>query len=433
MTIIPTDILSITPLRLVLCVMMLCCIGMTGVQAADYAGATTNEATDINDTIDLFVQEGSNYIKIEPRHLPATIYYLPDSAFGPIPSAVLVAGDTLVAALQLADCQMQWQWEVAESAEAKVIEIAAKENARIVVCPYVCHTTYSDTIAVVCGGMEWGGEWRAQTGDYTLTYTNAGGCDSVRTLHLTVNNPTSSDTVAVVCGGMEWGGEWRAQTGDYTLIYTNAGGCDSVRTLHLTVNNAQPTDTAATAWDSFAWYGKTYAQTGDYTVEKIDANGCDYTHTLHLTIRTTSVQYEHVNACDSMEVKGEMITTSGEWLMDTIYTDDGNRVLNYLVVTMGETYYGTSTLTACNQYESASGKIFTESGIYTDTVPQFDGCEAIITLHLTIENCNGSDDNNDEAIEDILVHQQADKIVENGHIYILRKEEKYTILGNKIQ
>jgi hypothetical protein len=280
--------------------------------------------------------------------------------------------------------------------------------------------------------MEWGGEWRAQTGDYTLTYTNAGGCDSLRTLHLTVNNPTSSDTAAVVCGGMEWGGEWRAQTGDYTLIYTNAGGCDSVRTLHLTVNNAQPTDTAATAWDSFAWYGKTYAQTGDYTVEKIDANGCDYTHTLHLTIRTTSVQYEHVNACDSMEVKGEMITTSGEWLMDTIYTDDGNRVLNYLVVTMGETYYGTSTLTACNQYESASGKIFTESGIYTDTVPQFDGCEAIITLYLTIENCNGSGDD-DEAIEDILVHQQADKIVENGHIYILRKEEKYTILGNKIQ
>ena len=384
MTIIPTYILSISPLRVVLSVMMLCCIAMTSVQAADYAGAATNEATDINDTVDLFVQEGSNYIKIEPRHLPATIYYLPDSAFGPIPSAVLVAGDTLAAALQLADCQMQWQWEVAESAEAKVIEIAAKENARIVVYPYVCHTTYSDTIAVVCGGME-------------------------------------------------WGGEWRAQTGDYTLIYTNAGGCDSVRTLHLTVNNAQPTDTAATAWDTFAWYGKTYAQTGDYTVEKIDANGCDYTHTLHLTIHTTSVQYEHVNACDSMEVKGEMITTSGEWLMDTIYTDDGNRVLNYLVVTMGETYYGTSTLTACNQYESASGKIFTESGIYTDTVPQFDGCEAIITLNLTIENCNGSDDDNDEAIEDILVHQQADKIVENGHIYILRKEEKYTILGNKIQ
>ena len=432
MTIIPTDILSISPLRVVLSVMMLCCIAMTSVHAADYAGATTNEATDINDTIDLFVQEGSNYIKIEPHHLPATIYYLPDSAFGPIPSAVLVAGDTLAAALQLADCQMQWQWEVAESAEAKVIEIAAKENARIVVYPYVCHTTYSDTIAVVCGGMEWGGEWRAQTGDYTLTYTNAGGCDSLRTLHLTVNNPTSSDTAAVVCGGMEWGGEWRAQTGDYTLTYTNAGGCDSVRTLHLTVNNAQPTDTAATAWDTFAWYGKTYAQTGDYTVEKIDANGCDYTHTLHLTIHTTSVQYEHVNACDSMEVKGEMITTSGEWLMDTIYTDDGNRVLNYLVVTMGETYYGTSTLTACNQYESASGKIFTESGIYTDTVPQFDGCEAIITLHLTVENCNGSGDD-DEAIEDILVHQQADKIVENGHIYILRKEEKYTILGNKIQ
>ena len=432
MTIIPTDILSISPLRVVLCVMMLCCIAMTSVHAADYAGAAMNEATDINDTVDLFVQEGSNYIKIEPRHLPATIYYLPDSAFGPIPSAVLVAGDTLAAALQLADCQMQWQWEVAESAEAKVIEIAAKENARIVVYPYVCHTTSSDTAAVVCGGMEWGGEWRAQTGDYTLTYTNAGGCDSLRTLHLTVNNPTSSDTAAVVCGGMEWGGEWRAQTGDYTLTYTNAGGCDSLRTLHLTVNNAQPTDTAATAWDTFAWYGKTYAQTGDYTVDKIDANGCDYTHTLHLTIHTTSVQYEHVNACDSMEVKGEMITTSGEWLMDTTYTDDGNRVLNYLVVTMGETYYGTSTLTACNQYESASGKIFTESGIYTDTVPQFDGCEAIITLHLTVENCNGSGDD-DEAIEDILVHQQADKIVENGHIYILRKEEKYTILGNKIQ
>ena len=73
-----------------------------------------------------------------------------------------------------------------------------------------------------------------------------------------------------------------------------------------------------------------------------------------------------------------------------------------------------------------SGTIYTESGVYQDTTLQYDGCLAIITLHLTIEDCN-----NDEAVDNITTPPSATKIIEDGQLYIIRKEEKYTILGTK--
>lgn len=310
--------------------MGLAIVGNLFANTVDYAGISVDKATVISETTELAVQDGSNYIKITPENLPAIISYMPDTAFGPIPTASIEGADTLVATKQFADCQMQWVWEIKEGTTPQIVNIFARENARIIVTPYLC--------------------------------------------------------------------------------------------------NVSDTDTTASAWDSFTWYGNTYYQSGDYTQNKIDEKGCPYTHTLHLTILTTTVNYIHETACDSYTLpNGQVITTSGEFLIDTTYNELGKQI-NILVVTMGETTRETVTLTACNQYESLSGTIYTESGTYVDTVIQYNGCEAIVTLHLTIEDCNQQ-----EGLEDDEITRTPTKIIERGQLYIIRKNEKYTILGTKVQ
>ncbi len=46
----------------------------------------------------------------------------------------------------------------------------------------------------------------------------------------------------------------------------------------------------------------------------------------------------------------------------------------------------TISQTACSQYKSPSGNIYTISGQYRDTINNFSGCDSIITINLTIKN-----------------------------------------------
>ena len=61
------------------------------------------------------------------------------------------------------------------------------------------------------------------------------------TLHLTVNHSNTGDTTAVACNSFDWYEQTGiTESGDYTHIFTNANGCDSVVTLHLTVTPCDP-------------------------------------------------------------------------------------------------------------------------------------------------------------------------------------------------
>lgn len=52
-------------------------------------------------------------------------------------------------------------------------------------------------------------------------------------------------------------------------------------------------------------------------------------------------------------------------------------------MTVGE-LYGADTLSKCGKFKSPSGKVFTSSGKYTDTIDSYMGCDSIITFNLTV-------------------------------------------------
>ena len=179
----------------------------------------------------------------------------------------------------------------------------------------------------------WFGTPRCESGNYTYTLQTIHGCDSVITLHLTLEDAITTEFNATSCDSYTWNGATYTVSGNYTQSFTAVNGNDSIVTLHLTVNNPVHTAVTAESCDSYEWNGQTYTVSGDYTHEHLDANGCTQVDTLHLTVNDTL----HIEFADS----------------------------------------------TCTAYVW-NGQTYTASGDYTQTFAAANGCDSVVTLHLTI-------------------------------------------------
>ena len=222
----------------------------------------------------------------------------------------------------------------------------------------------------VCGSYDWYEHQNVtQSGDLTHVFTNAVGCDSTVTLHLTVNSCSTTDVEA--CGTYVWKGSSYNASGRYII------GAD---TLNLTIKEQPTGDTTATVCGGLSWYEHGFlseSTTVTHAFEK--AFGCDSIVTLHLTVYQCSTTEEIT--CDSYEWHSNVYDQSGTFI-------DGHDTLR---LTIRRSSVGVETATACNMY-SWYGRIFTES---TDTatrvVSNTVGCDSVITLHLTVNQCSSTD------------------------------------------
>ena len=197
-------------------------------------------------------------------------------------------------------------------------------------------TTLTATVCPAALPYTWNGVVFTAAGTQSVTLTAANGCDSVVTMTLTVIFAAQSDIYETACGSYFWNNANYTESGDYTATFTAANGCDSIVTLHLTINQSVQTELYETACDSYTWTdGNTYTQSDDYAMTLTAANGCDSIVVLHLTI--------HNSATSEFSI---------EWMDDTPYTWNGQE--------------------------------YTESGDYTQTLQTVDGCDSVVTLHLTI-------------------------------------------------
>ena len=445
---------------------LLCIAASVPMYAQQPAGTTADKATRVSEPTTLTVQSGSNYIRIDADHLPATVTYTPGANFGPIPEA-MVMEDTLPAQHIFSDCRMVWRWVLEPAANAQIMEIRAHENAVILVEPYVCTPTKSDTTAAVCGGLEWHGKWYDASGDYDLILVNAEGCDSTRTLHLTVfPQPEDKDTTAEVWDSITWMGTTYTTSNDYTLELEDGNQCGYTSTLHLTVHYTLRDTTVESVCDSLvlgdtvyaesgfyildtvqlesgdrqinmldltvrhttyaelseaqfdscaAPWGTVYTASGDYTDTTTNAAGCDSITTFHLTIYTSAYDTVRIEACDSADIEGVHYTESGAYT-DTIELEGGNRLIKTLLLTIGHTTYKELTEWACEEYLSPLGNTYTASGTYNEQTVNAEGCDEFITIYLTVETdceaeydttyyCRGFNTPHDERISEKLIRR----------------------------
>ena len=256
----------------------------------------------------------------------------------------------------------------------------------------------TDTTATACDSFTWHGQNYTATPAVAPTYTttNLAGCDSVVTLHLTINVSTTGDTTAMACETFTWHGTNYTATPAVAPTFTmeNQAGCDSVVTLHLTIVNAYATDTTATACDNFTWYGTNYTATPavapTHTFESV--LGCDSVVTLHLTINVSTTGDTTAVACESFTWHGTTYTaTPAEAPTFTMENLAGCDSVVTLHLTINTATTGDTTAVACGSF-TWYGTTYTESTeTATHTLVNLAGCDSVVTLHLTISNSTTGD------------------------------------------
>ena len=251
----------------------------------------------------------------------------------------------------------------------------------------VNNLTTGDTIVVACNSFDWYEHVGIMQSceNLTHTFTNAAGCDSVVTLHLTVNYSNTGDTTAVACDSFDW----YEHTGitqsceNLTHTFTNAMGCDSVVTLHLTINNPLHTAVIENTCESYTWNGTTYTVSGNYTYSHIDVNGCTQVDTLHLTINNPVHTAITENACESYMWNETLYTDGGDYTyshvdengctqVDTLHLTIFNDAISEFTIVTEEPCYTWNNVEYC------------ETGDYSQTFQTIHSCDSLVTLHLTI-------------------------------------------------
>ena len=139
----------------------------------------------------------------------------------------------------------------------------------------------SSTISqTICEGDVF--EGYTTTGTYIDTLLTTLGCDSIRTLNLTVKPRSFTNLTQTICEGDVFFGY--TQTGIYSDTLSAANGCDSIRTINLTVLPRSRSTLVETICQGQSYLG--YSTAGTHIDTLVAANGCDSIRTLILNVDT---------------------------------------------------------------------------------------------------------------------------------------------------
>ncbi|HPF01241.1 MAG TPA: T9SS type A sorting domain-containing protein [Bacteroidales bacterium] len=163
----------------------------------------------------------------------------------------------------------------------------------------IVHPVIKDTITTtICSNDQYliGAVAYNTAGTFTDTLISSNGCDSIVTLHLSVNPVSDSALTETICQNnpFSFGGEFINISGIYKDTLVNALGCDSIVTLNLTVNDTSFSEFWITD-TSYTWNTIAYTESGDYEQTLLNAYGCDSVVTLHLTV-VTGIENNELNA-----------------------------------------------------------------------------------------------------------------------------------------
>ncbi len=112
-------------------------------------------------------------------------------------------------------------------------------TTKLIISERVCNQpTTSSITQSVCSGYNFFGNYYTASGNYTVLTTNHFNCDSIISLQLNILQPSNAAVSQSVCknDSFNFYGTYLKSSGTYTHHLTNYLGCDSLITMHFTVN-----------------------------------------------------------------------------------------------------------------------------------------------------------------------------------------------------
>src|SRR5204862_5326 len=234
------------------------------------------------------------------------------------------------------------------------------------------------------------------TGPATITDTvsAATGCDTIRTINVTML-PLQTITIdTAVCNNAFPAtilGHLFTIPGTITDTVSAATGCDSIRTINVTMLPLQ-TITIDTAVCNNAFpatiLGHLFTIPGTITDTVSAATGCDTIRTINVTmlpLQTITVDTAVCNNAFPATILGHLFTIPGT-ITDTVSAATGCDTIRTINVTMLPLQTITVDTAVCNNAFPATilGHLFTIPGTITDTVSAATGCDTIRTINVTM-------------------------------------------------
>ena len=231
-------------------------------------------------------------------------------------------------------------------------------------------------------------------GTYIDTLFTVNGCDSIITTSLTVH-PTFSFTVFdTICDNDVYtlpDGSTTSTQNTYVHSFTTINGCDSIITTHLTVHATYTVAVFDTICDDGFYTlpnGVITSTSGIYTDTLLTIHGCDSVITTHLTVNPTFNIAVFDTICDNgsyMLPNGSVTSTAGVYI-DTLFTVNGCDSIITTSLTVHPTFSFTVFDTICDNdvYTLPDGSTTSTQNTYVHSLATVNGCDSIITTHLTV-------------------------------------------------
>ena len=250
---------------------------------------------------------------------------------------------------------------------------SSKGNSDTFIAKYsLCNSTSSTITQSICGDSSF--EGYTVSGTYEDLFIASSGCDSTRTLILTVLPNVEQLLEAEICEGSSF--EGYTTSGTYEDLFTGSNGCDSTRTLALTVlPNVEQLLEAEICEDS-SYEG--YTTSGTYEDLFTGSNGCDSTRTLALTVLPNIEESLEETICEGSSFEGYTISGTYE---DQFTSSNGCDSTRTLLLTVLLNVEESLEETIC---EGSSFEGYTISGTYEDQFTSSNGCDSTRTLFLTV-------------------------------------------------
>ncbi|MFD1552344.1 hypothetical protein DNU06_11070 [Putridiphycobacter roseus] len=257
-------------------------------------------------------------------------------------------------------------------------------------CIHSCFTTYHSILVSACdnytspSGLNY-----MLSGTFNDTIMNVGGCDSVLTIHLTINHSSSSTDSIVACNSYTWldGITYTNDNNTATHTLTNAVGCDSVLTIHLTINHSSSSTDSIVACNSYTWLdGITYTNDNNTATHTLtNTVGCDSVITLNLRINLPTSSTIITSHCGAFTDLNGFTWTADTVITNTFVAANGCDSVQTITLTIYELTNTIDVITTCEtDYTWLDGNTYTSDNntatmVYNDA----NGCDSILTLDLT--------------------------------------------------
>jgi hypothetical protein len=253
----------------------------------------------------------------------------------------------------------------------------------------------TNLVATICQGQSYtfGNQSLTSSGNYTMNLSNHLDCDSLVTLTLIIQTPIVEHISTSVCSPAvySFGSLNLTQSGQYVHTFASHAGCDSTVHLNLTVLHPSTFTMAESICQgqTFSFGTQTLTQTGTYTQNLSGVNGCDSLVVLNLNVKPTySINLtERICSGSTYTFGSQQLSSSGLYTLSltTHQGCDSIVQLNLLVgsppppTVLNEVVCYPSTYTVGNQS-------FGSSGQYTVVLDDVSGCDSTVVLNLEVRN-----------------------------------------------